>query len=52
MNPSDPTAMKSAMLEAKILTKKASQTTTLFNADLRLYRVGLNIEWAYPELFW
>ena len=47
---SDPTTMKIAMLEAKRLTKKAGQATTLFTADLQLYRVGLNVQWAYPEL--
>ena len=31
MTPSDPTTMKSVMLEAKRLTKKAGQATTLFN---------------------
>ena len=51
MTPSYPTTMKSAMLEAKRLTKKAGQATTLFTADLQLYRVGLNVQWAYPELF-
>ena len=51
MTPSDPTTMKSAMLEAKRLTKKAGQATTLFTADLQLYCVGPNVEWAYPELF-
>ena len=51
MTPSDPTTMTSAMLEAKRLTKKAGQATTLFTADLQLYRVGRNVVWAYPELF-
>ena len=51
MTPSDPTTMKSAMLEAKRLAKKASKATTLFTADLQLYRVGLIVQWAYPELF-
>ena len=51
MTPSDPTTMKSAMLEAKRLTKKAGPATTLFTADLQLYRVGLNVLWAYQELF-
>ena len=50
MTPSDPTTMKSAMLEAKRLAKKASKATTLFTADLQLYRVGLIVQWAYPEL--
>ena len=39
ITPSDPTTMKSAMLEAKRLTKKAGQAITLFTADL-LYHVG------------
>ena len=51
MTPSDPTTMKSAMLEDKRLTKKAGQATTLFTADLQLYRVGLIVQWAYRELF-
>ena len=50
-DPSHPTTMKSAMLEAKRLTKKAGQATTLFTAGLQLYRVGLNVQWAYPEIF-
>ena len=44
MTPSDPTTMKSAMLEAKRLTKKAGLATTLFTAELQLYRVGLNVQ--------
>ena len=51
MTPSDPTTMKSAMLEAKRLTKKAGLATTLFTADLQLYHVDLNVEWAYPGLY-
>ena len=51
MTPSDPTTMKIAMLDAKRLTRKAGQAITLFTADLQLYRVGLNVQWAYPELF-
>ena len=51
MTPSDPTTMKSAMLEAKRLTKKAGQAKTIFTADLQLYHVGINVQWAYPELF-
>ena len=43
--------MKSAMLEAKRQTKKAGHATTLLMADLQLYRVCLNVQLAYPELF-
>ncbi len=42
MTPSDPTTMKTAMLEARRLTEKAGQVATIFTADLQLYRVGLN----------
>ena len=51
MSPSDPTTIETAMLEARRLTKKAGQATTIFTADLQLYRVGLNGQWANPELF-
>ena len=51
MTPSDPTTMKNAMLEAKRLTKKAGQATALFTTHLQLYRVGLNVQWVYSELF-
>ena len=51
MTPSDPTTLKSAMLEAKGLTKKAGLATTLFTADLQLYHVDLNVQWAYPGLY-
>ncbi len=51
MTPSDPTTMKTAMLEARRLTEKAGQVATIFTADLQLFRVGLNVKWADPELF-
>ena len=51
MTPSDPNTIKTAMLEARRLTKKAGQATTIFTADLQLYCVGLNVQWANPELF-
>lgn len=51
MTPSDPTTMKTAMLEAKRLTEKVGQAVTIFTVDLQLYRVGLQVQWAYPEVF-
>ena len=33
------------------LTKKAGQAKTFFTADLQLYGMGLNVQWANPELF-
>ena len=44
-------AMKRAMLEAKRQIKKAYHAASLFMADIQLCRVGLNVKWAYPELF-
>ena len=49
--PSDPTTIRIAMEEAKRLTKLAGQATTLFTTDLQLYRVALNVQWIYPQLF-
>ena len=37
--------------EAKKLTTLAGQATTLFTTDLQLYRVALNVQWVYPNLF-
>ena len=51
MTPSDPTTMKTAMLESKMLTRVSGQAITLFTVDLQLYRVGLHVQWASPELF-
>ena len=49
--PSDPTTIKTAMEEAKRLTKLTGQATTLFTTDLQLYRIALNVQWVYPSLF-
>ena len=43
--------MKTAMLEAKKQTEMTGQSTTVFTADLQLYRVGLEVEWVYPDIF-
>ena len=50
MTPSDPTTMKSAMLEAKRLTKKAGQATTYLLRSSTLSCVS-QCTVAYPELF-
>ena len=49
--PSDPTTMKTAMDEAQRLTRQLEQECTIFTADLQLYRVGLFVQWAYPDIF-
>ena len=48
MTPSDTTTIKTAKLEVRRLTKKAGQATAIFTADLQLYHVGLNVQWANP----
>jgi hypothetical protein len=51
MVPSDPSTRMTAMQEAKKLTLKSGQNFTVFTADQQLYRVMLNVIWAYPEKF-
>jgi len=43
--------MKTAMGEAQRLTRKLGQECTIFTADLQLYRVGLFVQWVYPDIF-
>ena len=43
--------MKTAMDEAQRLTRQLEQECTIFTADLQLYRVGLFVQWAYPDIF-
>ena len=49
MTPSDPDTIMTSMSKAKYLTAKYGQEFTVFTADLQLYRVAVNIIWAYPE---
>ena len=49
--PSDPTTTKTAMDEAQRLTRQLGQECTIFTADLQLYRVGLFVQWVYPDIF-
>ena len=51
MTPSDPDTIMTAMCKAKSLTLKYGQDFTVFTGDLQLYRVAVNIIWAYPEQF-
>jgi len=51
MTPSDPDTIMTAMSKAKSLTEKYRQDFTVFTGDLQLYRVAVNIVWAYPEQF-
>ena len=51
MTPSDPDTMMTALCEAKRLTKKRGQTNTSFTSDQQLYRVAVEVQWAYPTEF-
>ena len=48
--PADHTSMLSAIKQGKYLTKQSGQTFTVFTADQQLYRIVVDIMWAYPEL--
>ena len=51
MTPSDQDTIMTALSKAKILTTEYGQNFTVFTADLQLYRVAVNIVWAYLEQF-
>lgn len=51
MKPSDPDTMLTAMLEAERLVKSVEQHIVVFTCDQQLYKVAVNITWAYPERF-
>ena len=51
LTPSDPSTMMTAMVEAERLTNMTGQTNTIFTADQQLYKVLVDIEWAYSGRF-
>ena len=51
LKPSDPTTMMTAMLEAQRITKNTGQNYTIITCDQQLYKVLVDIKWAYPEQF-
>ena len=51
MMPSDPDTIMIALHQAQQITSDSGQDYVVFNADLQLYRVAVNILWAYPEQF-
>ena len=51
LKPSDPTTMMTAMVEARRLTQLTGQEYTVFSSDQQLYKVLVDIRWAYPEKF-
>ena len=49
--PSDPHTIMTALHQAQQITSDRGEDYVLFTADLQLYRVAVNILWAYPEQF-
>ena len=49
--PSHPDTIMTAMAEAQRITAKAGQEFVLFTCDVQLYRVALDVKWAYPDSF-
>ena len=49
--PSDPSTMLTTMAEAARISHEAGQSVTVFTADQQLYRVALDILWAYETRF-
>jgi hypothetical protein len=51
MTPSDPDTIMTALHEAKRLSKERGQKNTIFTSNQQLYRVALEVQWAYPSEF-
>ena len=51
MKPSDPDTMFTAMVEAERLVLSTGQNIVMFTCDQQLYKVAVNITWAYPDQF-
>ena len=51
MPPSDPDTILKALHEAKHLTNERGQKNTIFTSDQQLYKVAVEMKWAYPDDF-
>ena len=51
MKPSDPDTIMTAMVESQRMTQGSNQLETLFTVDQQLYRVTVDVLWAYPKQF-
>ena len=51
MKPSDPDTIMTAMVESQRMTQATNQLVTLFTTDQQLYRVAVDVLWAYPKQF-
>ena len=51
MTPSDPDTIVTALRQAQQITTERGQDYVVFIGDLQLYRVAVNVLWAFPEQF-
>lgn len=51
MPPSDPDTIMTALYEAKRLTNERGQKNAIFTSDQQLYKVAVDVQWAYPKEF-
>ena len=51
MPPADPSTMMTVLVGTKRLTPEAGQEFTIFTCDQQLYRVLIQVIWAYREQF-
>ena len=51
MKPSDPSRIKTALIEAESLTSDCGQKFVVITADQQLYKVILDNMWSSPEIF-
>ena len=49
MTPSYPGTIMTALYEAKRLTKERGQKNAIFTSDQQLYKVAVEVQWAYPR---
>ena len=51
LKPSDPSTVKTAMIEAQALTSDCGQKFVIITADQQLYKIIVDNMWSSPELF-
>jgi hypothetical protein len=51
MKPSDPSTVKTAMVEAQLLSSNCGQQFVVITADQQIYKVIIDNIWATPEVF-
>ena len=51
MKPSDPSTVKTALVEAQVLSEQCGQQFIDITADQQIYKVIVDNVWAEPALF-